>query len=253
MSSILRRNLPFGSAVRLPRGRNRLIDVAVTKAGRMAIKEMATLTGNSLIAYGSYRVSNPEIYKTQTLQAKYEPRPKGMTSAEVFLSEQAYERFSRDLPRHMQRTGDKGRPTKNQRFSYVTQYERGYVKPKWTMTGGKIVPHKDGADFLHTIEDFETREKRWQREMTKGRTIIGAGALLKWGVPVLMYGWIAHDVVSGNYHYEGGLLDSNRLHDAIGPMALPVTIAADVYFLGGAVTGARATAIARDPMSGIWL
>ena len=196
---------------------------------------MARIGGDSLIAYGSYRVMNPEIYKTQTLVGKYESRPLGLSANEAFLSNQAYENFSRDLPRHIGREGDKGRPNKNQRFSYVTEYERADLKPKWLLPGARVVPNPQGADFIHTMEDWETREKRYARERLKGRTIIGGGALLKYGTPVLMYAWMGYDVVKGHYYYEGGLMDSNRLHDAIGPLALPVTVAYDAYQITQAI------------------
>lgn len=199
------------------------------------MRRMATIGGNALITYGSYKVLNPEIYKTQTLVAKYETRRTPLTSNELFLSEKAYERFSEEQPRHVGKTGDRGKPTRTQRFSYVTQYERGRLAPRWLPPRGKIIPDPQGPDFIHTMEDFETREKRYSRERMKGRAIIGGGAMLKYGTPVLIYGWMAHDIVEGNYYIEGGIMDSNNLHDAIGPLALPVTIAVDAYHFTQAI------------------
>jgi hypothetical protein len=93
--------------------------------------------------------------------------------------------------------------------------------------GRKIRTGDQYGDFLQTLEDFESREKRYSRQRLKGRSIILGGATVKYGVPILVYGSIAYGIVGGVYYQESGLLESNRLHDAIGPLALPVTIAVD--------------------------
>lgn len=167
-------------------------------------------------------VVNPEHLHTQTITGRY-TTVMGMTENEVFLSEERYRRFSEIEERHIRKVGDKGPPTKTQRFRATTELTRAERMPPF----GRLRVGDQYGDFLQTAEDFETREKRYSRQRLKGRSIILGGAAVKYGVPVLVYGSIAYGIGEGVYYHEGGLMDSNRLHEAIGPLALPVTIAVD--------------------------
>ena len=97
-------------------------------------------------------------------------------------------------------------------------------------------PSRDGKGFLRT-------EKRRHRGIGMGRFLVWGGRL----VPVLGYGYAAHNIAQGTAHYESGPLESNRLHDLIGPLALPVSVLAETgYFLGtmsmvGSATAASST------------
>ena len=167
-------------------------------------------------------VINPEHMHTQTITGRY-TTVMGMTPNEVFLSEERYRRFSEIEERHIRKVGDRGAPTKTQRFRATTELTRA----DRSIMGRNIRTGDQYGDFLQTLEDFESREKRYSRQRIKGRSIILGGATVKYGVPILVYGSIAYGIVDGVYYQESGLLESNRLHDALGPMALPVTIAAD--------------------------
>lgn len=166
---------------------------------------------------------NPEKYKTTTIRGKY-TTVIGMSQNEIFLSESSYKRFSEGYnERYIEKVGDRGPPTRTQRFETVTEFTRA----ERTLPFGRIRVHPEARGYLHTLEDFESRERRYARQRLKGRSIILGGAVTKYGVPILVYGAIAYGIGAGVYYHEGGLMDSNRLHEAIGPLALPVSIAFD--------------------------
>lgn len=200
-----------------------------------------------MIAVGSYMVNNPNAYHTQTLIARYTATA-GMTANEMALSESRHRHFVQIQERHIKKEGYKGPPKKKERFSYTRELTRADRTPL-----GRVRVTPKGGDFLQTIEDFEQREKRLSRERTKGRAVILGGAAVRFGVPVMIYGSVAYGVVAGAYHHDQGILESNRLHDTLGPLALPVTIAADTavmtYDLFDIFNQTRASAAAR---SGGW-
>lgn len=198
-----------------------LADFALSKARNTALIRASKPIGNSMIAYGSYLVNNPNAYHTQTLVARYTATA-GMTANEMAISESRHRNFVEIDERHIKKEGYKGPPKKKERFSYTRELTRADRTPL-----GRVRVSKKGGDFLQTIEDFEQREKRLSRERTKGRAVILGGAAVRFGVPVMIYGSVAFGVLAGAYHHEQGILESNRLHDAFGPMALPFTIAAD--------------------------
>lgn len=166
---------------------------------------------------------NPEKYKTTTIRGKY-TTVIGMSENEIFLSESSYKRFSEGYnERHIEKVGDRGPPTRTQRFETVTEFTRAERTPPF----GRIRVHPEARGYLHTLEDWESREKRYARQRIKGRSIILGGAATKYGVPILVYGSIIYGIGEGVYYHEDGLLASNRLHEAIGPLALPVSIAVD--------------------------
>ena len=96
-------------------------------------------------------------------------------------------------------------------------------------------PSRDGKGFLRT-------EKRRHRGIAMGRFMVWGGRL----VPVLGYGYAGHSIVRGTAHYESGPLESNRLHDAIGPLALPVSVLAETGYtlLGVGMLGSQMSASA---------
>ena len=122
--------------------------------------------GNSMIAYGSYLVNNPNAYHTQTLVARYTATA-GMTANEMMISESRHRTFLEIDERHIKKEGYKGPPKKKQRFSYTRELTRAERSPL-----GRVRVTKKGGDFLQTIEDFEQREKRLSRQRTKGRAVI---------------------------------------------------------------------------------
>lgn len=203
-----------------------------------------------MIAYGSLVVNNPNAYHTQTLVARYTATA-GMTANEMMISESRHRTFLEIDERHIKKEGYKGPPKRKERFSYTRELTRADRSPL-----GRVRVTKKGGDFLQTIEDFEQREKRLSRERTKGRAIILGGAALRFGVPLMIYGSVALGVARGVYHHEEGILESNRLHEAIGPLALPVTIAADTaimtYDLLDVMTQTRVTALSAG-YGGVWL
>lgn len=204
-----------------------------------------------MIAYGSYLVNNPNAYHTQTLVARYTATA-GMTANELMISEARHKNFVQINERHIKKEGYRGPPKKKERFSYTRELTRADRSPL-----GRVRVTPKGGDFLQTIEDFESREKRLNRQRTKGRAVILGGAGLRFGVPVMIYGSVAYGVAKGVYHHDEGVLESNRLHDALGPLALPTTIAADTaimtYDFLDLFNQTRAAAAADNPYAGVWL
>ena len=105
-----------------------------------------------------------------------------------------------------------------------------------------------GAHTQRTVEHYRSeggRNFRATDGSSKHRAM--RGRFLVWGgrlIPLLGYGYVGYSITRGGAHHRSGPLESNRLHDAIGPLALPVTVLADTgYFLGSmAITGASAGA-----------
>lgn len=88
-------------------------------------------------------------------------------------------------------------------------YGRGYTLEPYGTEGGR------------SFRDSTYRDR--QKRKGKRKVILGRG--IRYGVPVLVYGSIGVGIYNDQYHVEEGPLESNRLHEAIGPLALPVTIA----------------------------
>ena len=232
--------------------RNVVADFALSKARNTALTKASKPIGNSVIAYGSYLVNNPNAYHTQTLVARYTATA-GMTANEMMISESRHKNFVQIEERHIKKEGYRGPPKKKERFSYTRELTRADRTPL-----GRVRVTPKGGDFLQTIEDFEQREKRYSRERIKGRSVILGGAAIRYGVPVMIYGSVAFGVLAGAYHRDQGILESNRLHDALGPLALPVTISADAavmtYDLFDLFNQTRASAISRSSgWGGVWL
>lgn len=223
---------------------------ALSKGRNTALIRASRSAGNSMIAYGSYLVNNPNAYHTQTLVARYTATA-GMTANELMISEARHKNFVQINERHIKKEGYRGPPKKKERFSYTRELTRADRTPL-----GRVRVTPKGGDFLQTIEDFEQREKRLNRQRTKGRAVILGGAAVRFGVPVMIYGSVAYGVAKGVYHHDEGVLESNRLHDALGPLALPTTIAADTaimtYDLIDLYNQTRASA-AGSGYGGVWL
>lgn len=166
----------------------------------------------------------PETRVLSTSYAKYIP-VSGMTANESFLSKSRYETFKKlETDKTIRTVGDRGAPQANQRFDYVSERTRT----------------DKGRGFLDSSEDYVSRRKRLGRSRQFGAAKWALGGLLVKGVPVLLAAWTVHDIVRGDY--ATGYSDD--VHDAFGPMGLPITI--------GVETGKAALSLAAlaNPMSG---
>lgn len=200
---------------------------------KRAIVATGAVAGNVMIASGSAMVARGDPFVSQTLVGKYEPRIGGMTANERFLSEAAYENFKRDRPAHIRKVGDRGPPTKKERFSVVVEPERGYTKPKWFTPGGKVVADPRGPGFVQSERDFEARQKDQAGYRRRGRARILGGAVMRYAIAPAMYLYSAYTLLD---RYESGdIWMQDEWTEILGPVLGPVTAGTIDVLTGGGI------------------
>jgi len=202
-------------------------------ATKRAIVATGHILGNVMIASGSEMVARGDPFVSMTIVGKYEPRIGGMTANERFLSEAAYENFKRDRPAHIKKVGDKGPPTKTQRFSTVIEPTRGYTKPTWFTPGGKVVAHPEGAGFVQSERDFEARQKDQSVYKKRGRARILGGAVLRYAIAPAMYLYSAYTLLDRYRSQEVWMQE--EWTNLLGPVLGPVTAGAVDVLTGGGI------------------
>ena len=208
------------------------IQTAITNAVvKQAIVRSGKSIGSVMIASGSEMLVRKEPFVTKTITGKYTPAM-GMTANEIAMSEARYELFESESRGDIKKVGDRGRPLKTERFTTTTELTRARVKPTWFTPGGKVVVDPKGPDFLQSVEDFESREKRQSKYRRKARMRIAGGAVLRYGIAPAMYIYGIHSLYS-RYKTEDIWMQEEAT-DAYGPYLGPVLAAgADVILAGG--------------------
>lgn len=212
----------------------RTVTKALTRfVAKQAILKSSDYVGTMMVASGATMLKRREPFFTQTITGTYTTAI-GMSANEQYLSQSRYELFKRESPGYVKKVGDQGAPTKTQRFTTTTQYTRARFKPRWfaPFRGAKIVVDPEGPDFLHSMEDAESRQKRQAAYRRKARTRVAAGTVLRVGVAPAMYLYSGYSLY-GRYKSDKLWLQEDATK-AYGPVLGPVLAAgADTIMMGG--------------------
>lgn len=200
---------------------------------KQAIVKSSENLGTVMVASGAAMLKRKEPFVTQTITGHYTTAI-GMSANEQYLSQSRYEIFKRESPGYVKKVGDRGAPTREQRFTTSIQFTRARRKPRWfaPFGGVKVVVDPKGPDFLHSIEDAESRQKRQSAYRRKARTRIAAGTALRVGVAPAMYLYSGYSLYSRYKSDELWLQDEAT--DVYGPIMGPLMAAgADTITMGG--------------------
>ena len=137
------------------------------------------------MAAGLMETAIPDRTLHYQVQAKYSIRP-GMSANEAFLSKSAYERY--------------GKGIKDPRYKAVG-FTHAPGKDEFLSTSIKYATREGGRDFAHN-EPWTKREKRFRSRQAKGTGKFIAGASIRLGVPVLIYGAMGFEFYQR--YQEGG-------------------------------------------------
>lgn len=200
---------------------------------KQAIVKSSEYLGTVMVASGAAMLKRKEPFVTQTITGHYTTAI-GMSANEQYLSQSRYEIFKRESPGYVKKVGDRGAPTSQQRFTTTTEFTRARHKPAWfaPFGGAKVVVDPKGPDFLHSIEDFESREKRQAAYRRKARVRVAAGTALRVGVAPAMYLYSGYSLFSRAKADELWLQEEAT--DVYGPIMGPLLAAgADTITMGG--------------------
>lgn len=165
---------------------------------KQAANRSSKIAGDLITAKAVYNLANPEGQITTVISGRYVPQA-SITANERFLSESKFQKDVQSAQQRHVKLKVKGKPGKGKRYRSTTDFVRADRSIL-----GRVKVKKTGKDYLHSIEDFEQRERRLAKNQRRNLLTAIGGRALRYGVPVLMTAWTIHDMLKrdGDFYLQ---------------------------------------------------
>ena len=191
---------------------------------KQAANRSSKVAGDLITAKAVYNLANPEGQITTVISGRYVPQAT-ITANERFLSESKFQKDVQSAKQRHVQLKVKGKAGKGKRYRSTTDFVRADRSIL-----GRVKVKKTGKDYLHSIEDFEQRERRLAKNQRRNLATAIGGRALRYGVPALMVGWTIHDLVSR----DGGFYLQKDAESMYGRgLGTALSYSVDMLLLGG--------------------
>jgi hypothetical protein len=191
---------------------------------KQAANRSSKIAGDLITAKAVYNLANPDGRITTVISGRYVPQAT-ITANERFLSESRFQSNVQSAKQRHVKLKVKGKAGKGKVYRSTTDFVRADRSIL-----GRVKVKSSGRDYLHSIEDFEERERRLAKNQRRNLATAIGGRLLRYGVPVLMVGWTIHDLIKrdGDFWMQK---DAEAMYGR--GLGTAVSYAADTLFWGG--------------------